>query len=878
MADWTSNRWFNYSQNNVRKIQLDLSNIYNSSKIYKDIHLAAIFLTSLSSTVRSPSFTLKINGTPYYLTTDKNFYEGSARVVDTLKINFTLDRPIIEMELTDCDPNLAFKSDNTGKGAAIYYNYKYPYQYPKSLNVLGRNLAEPITVEIDNAGYGASAWGLVGAKSYTNRAIMMPTVENLNRNNVTIYALYYNIEPWDDIENGTTGWYSSDSVPQVIINDFYTQGSSIFGLTVNNTSIQNPTTASWSSENQQHFWIEILRNAQLIYTYNEETNRNYFVIPTNVLTQVGEYTIRVKTKKLNNILESDWDTKNINFTINQPTVDNLLQNGDYWEQAITVNCRADNYTSLEWELWQNNVKIGSTRTTTVPSILIAPETFTQKDNCSVRVRGINTYQGATAYSDWREINLRLQDIMPTVDNLSLSGSNIDLPLTFSWTSTNQQKFEYLRLKDGVIARDVKGLTETKIDSIPGEMKAGANVFRVRVAYKDRWSDWKEITIVLTETLATIGVLEPDGIQVPRDSITRVWWTSNNQSKYKLLVDTKEYTGTTGKEIFIPASTLVVGYHDLELTIWYVTPTGITKDPVVKKSRFKVVGTPFLPTITSPSTFTVNRPTWVWDSGEQEAYRLQALQGDTVVYDTDWQNGLINMHKATDYLADGNYTLRIKIKNMDEMESGWSTQQFTINCQHGTPSTLKATQLENSILLRWNGTGTFYVLRDNIVIYKTNDVTYTDYSAWGEHTYTVRLTENDIYTDSNEVYAECGIGHGVIATIDNLNDMMDVGLARENWNFGGNVQLENKQVELAGRECPVTIFGEHRNGTYTLSFIEETLFQFLNMCKRRQTFIYRDRYQKLYVTVTNPNYKLDSMGINYNVSCTEVDYREVMDYD
>ncbi|MHC1749476.1 MAG: hypothetical protein AB9856_14485 [Cellulosilyticaceae bacterium] len=887
MADWTSSKWFDYKIDRTRNTQLDLSNIYNSNKIYTDnVRLTTVGLTSISGTVENPTVTISVNGTETTIATNKNFYENSSRFVDVF-IPLPVSNGILNLELKNCDSRLVFAKGNN-KCALINYNYKYPYQYPKSLNVIGRNLAEPITIEIDNAGYGISAWGLVGAKNYTNRVDMIPKIENINRNNVTIYALYYNIEPWDDIENGTTGWYSSDSVPQVIINDFYSQGAVIGALDVNNTSIQNQTLVTWYSQNQQHFWIEIWKNNTLIYNHNEETSRNNYLLPNNIFTQIGDYTIKVKAKKQNNILESEWATKTVNFTINQPSVTNLLQIGEYWEEDIAINCRAENCTSFEWELYQNNNKIGNTITTTQPKAIIQANTFAQKDNCSVRVRGINNYQGIIAYSNWQEISLRLQDVQPTLSNLALSGSNIDLKLVFSWVATDQQKFEAEIKRDEELIKNYNGTTTNLVEIPPGTLTVGLYKFRVRVAYKDRWTAWQEITVTLVETLPSIGLLEPDGIIVERDDNIRVWWISTNQTKWALKLkddsgSIKTYTGTTVKENILPPGILVNGPCSMELTVYYITQTGIEKK-VVKEAEFIVHGKPPIPTITSGNNFTTSRPLAEWDSQDQQGYILDILDAkNNIVYSTDWENGLVTQHKVLDYLPIGAYTLRIKVVNQYSLESDYGIQQITINAVEATTITLNAIALESSVMLNWNNINNkftkFYILRNGITITKTNDTKYIDHTAWGECTYTIRgITAQDVYKDSNRAYAECNIRHGIMATVNSMDDIIEVGLSRDEFNFSGSIGLEGTEVILSGRELPVVIFGEHRKGVYNINFVRDDLFRFIDMCKRRQTFLYRDNRQKLYLTINSPSYKIDHFGLEYSIQATEVDYKEGIEYD
>ena len=46
----------------------------------------------------------------------------------------------------------------------------------------------------------------------------------------------------------------------------------------------------------------------------------------------------------------------------------------------------------------------------------------------------------------------------------------------------------------------------------------------------------------------------------------------------------------------------------------------------------------------------------------------------------------------------------------------------------------------------------------------------------------------------------------------------------------------------------------------------------------QVFCYRDRNQKLFLSVNTPKYDLDNILAEYNITALEVDYSEVVDID
>lgn len=660
-------------------------------------------------------------------------------------------------------------------------------------------------------------------------------------------------------------------------------------LTVINPTISNlatvgeywekPITVNWRSTYQEGYEWEAYYNNEKVSNGTGGTSSS-FSIPANTFGGTLPASIRVRVYRTYAGVKyySGWQEVSLRLKDIEATISNLLIEGEYWESPIKVSWQSTNQQQFKLEVLKSNQVVktytGTTATSyTIPSEQLAEGTYTIK----VTVAYANRYVNSANKS------ITLKNIQAVVSGLALSGSNIDLELAFSWISTNQQKYEAEIYKDDVRIKNYSGTTATSVVILNSSLTTGLHRFRVRVAFKDRWTEWKEITATLTETLPSIGVLEPDGVITERDNPTRVWWTSQNQSKWKLVIDGSiTYTGTTEKEKILAPGALQTGKHSMVLTVTYRTSAGVEKH-VTKKAEWIVQGRPPTPTITSSSTFVTSRPTIVWDTQDQQGYILEVLRDNKLIYSTDWQNGLFVEHKIKDYLGNGTYTVRVKVMNQYSLESDWGTKQVTINAQQNTAITLNGMQVESSIYLTWdnlnNTFSKFYIIRNDEVIAKTTDTTYTDHTALGECIYTVRgVTAGDVYKDSNKVYLECIIQHGIVATIDSLENTVDVGLMRNEFLFSGNMNLANNTILLSGRELPVTIFGEHNTNTFSLKFVEKNKLQFLEMCKRRIPFLYRDNLQKLYISITSPSYIIDKVGIEYSIQAIEIDYSEVVDYD
>ena len=639
---------------------------------------------------------------------------------------------------------------------------------------------------------------------------------------------------------------------------------------------EKPITVSWLSNNQGKYEAELWQNNNKVGSTLTGTTSKSLVIPANTFSSKENALIKIRIANVQGVW-TEWATLRLSLKDIEATISNLLVEGEYWENPIKVSWQSTNQQQFKIEVLKSNQVVKTYTGTTSTSYTIAAEQLAE-GTYTIKV----TVAYANRYVNSSERTVTLKNIEAVVNDLSLSGSNIDLELIFSWNSANQQKYEVEIYKNDDRVKNYSGNTTTSVIISPSSLTTGLHRFRVRVAFKDRWTEWKEITATLTETLPSIGALEPDGVITERDNPTRVWWTSQNQSKWKLVIDgITTYTGTTEKEKILLAGALQTGKHSMELTVTYRTRAGVEKH-ITKKAEWIVQGKPPIPTITSGSMFKTNRPIILWDTQDQQGYILDILREGVVIYSTDWQNGLVSEHKVMEYLPNGTYTARIKIMNQFSLESDYGSKEFSVNTSIAASINLNAIPVKNSVQLSWSSNGIFqkfYVIRNNEVIAMTDTTSYTDYTAYKECIYTIKgVTDSDVYKDSNEVYVECRITTGTMATIDALYDTIQVGVSREEFKFKGNIDLASTQLVLNGRELPVLVFGEHSNNTYNLKFTSKELFKFLEMCKRRQIFLYRDKRQKLYLSITNPSYTIDMLGIEYTIQAIEVDYNEVITYD
>ena len=130
-----------------------------------------------------------------------------------------------------------------------------------------------------------------------------------------------------------------------------------------------------------------------------------------------------------------------------------------------------------------------------------------------------------------------------------------------------------------------------------------------------------------------------------------------------------------------------------------------------------------------------RPVIRWTSTDQAAYELEIVDvGSVARYGSD------NRYQTKSILPDGLHTVRIRIQNRYSQWSAWAEASFTIFNTPGGSISLSALAASNGdVSLSWSqGAFTGYeVLRDGVVIARTDQVAYTDRWAVGQVQYQVR---------------------------------------------------------------------------------------------------------------------------------------------
>ena len=405
--------------------------------------------------------------------------------------------------------------------------------------------------------------------------------------------------------------------------------------------------------------------------------------------------------------------------------------------------------------------------------------------------------------------------------------------TFTWDATDdttitQVCFAEIKQTSAVFEWRVKNASTSNTISVSGATTActvPANTFpsgtiewRVKVTANSgttTTSAWQEITT--TDVTPSAKPVSPSGIVIDATIANRFSWqhiisTGTPQSKADLQWSADGTTWNTlatvtGENQYydVPANTFTSGTK-----YWRVRTynTDGTASEWSDKAEFIAINAPSAPSIVIQSTGP--RPRITWQTSEQEAYQLTLSNGyaSGTVYGTEkaWRSPV--------YLADGSYTVRVRVQNKYGMWSEWSAAALPISHTEGEAITLTVTA-GHEAALTWQTAGSydFYLVeRDGVAIARTLQKEYIDHTSIGSVTYRVRgcYADSDNYGVSNSDTAEvlpetnmiCDLETGVWLEMR----LSETQLRTNRTTFAAGVST----VHLAGLAYPVEERSEQRD--------------------------------------------------------------------
>ena len=301
--------------------------------------------------------------------------------------------------------------------------------------------------------------------------------------------------------------------------------------------------------------------------------------------------------------------------------------------------------------------------------------------------------------------------------------------------------------------------------------------------------------------------------------------------------------------------------------------------------FYSIGAPSAPAINAIPTDTA-RPTVTWVAFSQQVYQLQVLSNDMIIYDSGIVPGInIRQHKIKAWLADGEYTVRIRIKNEYDLWSEWGSAAVTISTDKPEKPSIALQRSAYGVEI--TGTGLVYRSdydKDDYICIGTASGTYFDNTvrSKGEYKYFIRaVSENDTFEDSDIKFIQAELRHTLIAPVSDLSNVFAFTRSLN----APPKRVYNRQpggafVEYAGRKHPVWEPTEHIAAAWSMAFYLKNwtdVEDFVALVNRKETVLYRDaKGRKAYGVLGNLSVNDERGGYMVSFTLTEVDYNEELE--
>lgn len=437
-------------------------------------------------------------------------------------------------------------------------------------------------------------------------------------------------------------------------------------------------------------------------------------------------------------------------------------------------------------------------------------------------RGSNKPYISVEYSD-EIVGLSLSNLAPS------SGSIVPANVTtFSWAEAAtgvcyesitraSAKFRWRKAASDTVKEIAVPGTATSI-TIPANTFSGDSIqWQLSVTANSgvtTTSDW--MTLSLTDVESTAVAVAPDRAVLDGSSDNVFKWehvisTGTAQTKAELQQSTDGSTWTAlatvtgaGTTWTAPAGTFTSG------TKYWRVRTYNSKGVAgawSSATQFIVLAAPPTPPVAIVST--EPRPEIRWQSDEQQAYQVE-IDG---VYASGTRFGTGKTWKAPFYLADGNYTVRVRVQNEYGFWSPWGVAALPVTNVPGGTITLTAEGGIDAVLSWAAGSFDYYlVYRDGMAIAKVTEPSYTDAASIGAVRYQVRgcYNNSDNYSLSGAVEATVSTDKVRLYDMEHgewLHFLYDSSAHRST---GLSLSQDIQYVQLSGHTYPVAERSEFKS--------------------------------------------------------------------
>lgn len=295
---------------------------------------------------------------------------------------------------------------------------------------------------------------------------------------------------------------------------------------------------------------------------------------------------------------------------------------------------------------------------------------------------------------------------------------------------------------------------------------------------------------------------PDGFAPSR---YKFMWKLVTDANWTTLVDSTDVVNT----YTFPAYTFPAG----EIR-WEVVPYNIDEVAGTGQSvTFVCYGAPDAPVV-----YAENAPftTVTWQASDQQSYRIKV---DDVVYGPYF--GTEKTFAIPDRLEDGEHTIGVSVVGTYGLWSEWGTSIINVQNVPGAEIVLGGTGGIDTFL-SWTtaeATSDFLVFRDGVQIGHTEEITFVDRYAVGEHTYKVinRLPSGN-YSESNEVVLESHADGTYISLLDGGEWLKIKYMLKDSSDQQYEESIETVYNHFAGSDYPSVSISRYRERRLSYSAV------------------------------------------------------------
>lgn len=438
--------------------------------------------------------------------------------------------------------------------------------------------------------------------------------------------------------------------------------------------------------------------------------------------------------------------------------------------------------------------------------------------------------GATATSDW--FSRTVYDAV--IRNPSPAGGTVPkaLPATFSW-KLSQKMSEHSTTSDvnltqktatfrwrtaaGAAATEISCGTASSVTIPAGTFTTNSIQWQVTAATAEgvsATSDW--LTISTLEQAGTAETVAPSGIVIDASASNVFKWqhvisTGTAQTKAELQISPDNSTWSALATVTGTSDTYTVPANTISSGTKYWRVRTYNSDGVASEwsaaAQFVAVGAPDAPVVVIGTTSP--RPAISWQVDGQQAYQV-AIDG---VYTSGTRFGTGKTWKAPFYLADGSYTVRVRVQNEYGFWSPWGTAALPVTNVPGGAITLTAEGGIEAALSWTPGSFDYYlVYRNGAAIAKVTEPSYTDAASIGGVRYQVRgcYDNSDNYSLSEAVEVTAGTDTVRLYDMERgewLHFLYDSSAHRST---GLSLSQDIQYVQLSGHTYPVAERSEFKS--------------------------------------------------------------------